>query len=655
MLDLRRTGRAALIVAALLLALAAALAQPGRGDAADPTTYTLADSAVSMFHTWQGGDATSAVFENVPDLKIVWKWQDETWLPYVPHPKAPSRTKTDYSLANGDTLYVISDGPVEITLGDAVPPETPAGCAFVDGTALVTAATAQVVTATGTGTAFYIGDDEWVTAAHVVDGGGSIRLRTDTLDLAATVIGLDDTTDLALLRASGDGLTALQFGDHAALRVGQTLGVAGYPPTVTGSSSVTRGLLSKVVEEDGVTYLQTDAAANPGNSGGPLFTDCGAVVGVVVAKVVGQAIEGIAWAVALPTITDWLPTLRAMETPVVEQPAGALVITAVCNTEWDAASREWQAARTAEACRVAEVVGLRTGEDWHWDVWTDGVVNSVNVAYRFDSGAPFSLASPEDFAAFRALAPGQHTVEARELRGEVWTEWSAPYIFTILPFEPLIITAFCNYQWVEERYRRHDSAEACKAAGAAGLYKGEAWDIWITGVQDLGNVRYSIDAGIATTRGNVRLRELDPGVHTIEVREQRGGEWSAWSDLHTFTILPPDATLPLRITGICNAEWVPGIGWTFPGSAAECRAAEANGLRTDTGQHWIAIISGTEDWRRVSYRIDGGAPFSRGSVEDFKTYQALVPGEHTIEAREWRAGEWTPWSTPYTFTTRRVR
>ena len=48
-------------------------------------------------------------------------------------------------------------------------------------------------------------------------------------------------------------------------------------------------------------YLQTNAAANPGNSGAPLFTDCGAVVGVVVAKAVDEAIEGIAWAVALPT------------------------------------------------------------------------------------------------------------------------------------------------------------------------------------------------------------------------------------------------------------------------------------------------------------------------------------------------------------------
>ena len=166
------------------------------------------------------------------------------------------------------------------------------------------------MTSDGAGTAFYIGDDEWVTAAHVVDGGGSIRLRTDTFDRAATVIGLDDDADLALLRASGEGLTALSFGDHDALRVGQTLGLAGYPVTVSGSASVTNGLLSKVVEADGITYLQTNAAANPGNSGGPLFTDCGAVVGVVVLKAVHEAIEGIAWAVALPTIQETLPRLR---------------------------------------------------------------------------------------------------------------------------------------------------------------------------------------------------------------------------------------------------------------------------------------------------------------------------------------------------------
>lgn len=645
---LRQPDRAVLIVAAVLVALAAAVTQPGRVGA-EPETYALADSAVSMFHTWEGGDATSAVFEDVPNLKAVWKWDGATWLSYASHPDAPSGIKTDYSLSTGDTLYVVSAGPVTLTLGEATPPAEAVDCDFVDGTALVTGATAQVVTPDGTGTAFYIGDDEWVTAAHVVVGGGPIRLHTETLVSDVTIIDRDDSADLALLRASGEGLIALSFGDHGALRVGETLGLAGYPVTVSGSPSVTSGLLSKVVASDGVIYLQTDAAANPGNSGGPLFTDCGAVVGVAVSKVVGQEIEGIAWAVALPTIERTLPRLREGQGVA----ASPLATTAFCNQQWDETAMAWRSPETPEACRASGEDGLRAGPDWHWSAWLSGAVDRANVVYRFDGGADFHRYSDEDYAAFDALAIGEHTIEVRELRGGVWSEWSPPYTFTIGSFDHLTITAFCNARWVEERWHRHESAEECKAAGVGGLYKGEGWDIWVAGVGNFNSVRYSIDGGLATTLRDVNLRELDPGEHTIEARELRGGEWSDWSAPYTFTIRPPDATRPLRITGICNAESVTGIGWTFPDTLDECRAAEAAGLRTAVGQHWIPLMTGYEDWDRVVYRIDGGVQFSFGSLEDFKIFQALAPGEHTLEARERRAGEWTPWSTPYTFTTRR--
>ena len=197
--------------------------------------------------------------------------------------------------------------------------------------------------------------------------------------------------------------------------------------------------------------------------------------------------------------------------------------------------------------------------------------NTGNLGYRFDGGAPFSFTSPEDFAAFQSLAPGQHTIEVRERRQSMWTVWSAPFTFTIRSLEPLTITAFCNYRWVGDQWQRHDTAEACEAAGAAGLYRGEPWDIRITGLEDWDQVRYSMDGGPATSWWDIRRRDLDPGQHTIEVRERRGGEWTAWTAPHTFTIHAPDATRPLRITGICNAEWVPGIGWTFPGTVAECR------------------------------------------------------------------------------------
>ena len=636
---------------------------------------------------------------------------------------------------------------------------------LADNLGAVLSATFQVRTTMRAGTAFYVGNDEWITATHVVAGSGPIRLRTGAEDREATVIGRDDDADLALLRASGDGLTALSFGDHDALRVGQTLGMAGFPVTVSSSPSVTSGLLSKVVRADGATYLQTDAAANPGNSGGPLFTDCGDIVGVVVAKAVDEAIEGIAWAVALPTIEEVLPRLRAGEGDAPESLA-PLTITAVCNTKWNANAGRWQSPETAEACRTAGSEGLRTGpnwaiagwfegienranvvyrfdggtaltpgetvqtafdalgpgshtvevrerrgsawtawsapypftilapedatpprvdaicnmrwdgerwlrpntveqcervdrgrvrtgEGWHWSAWLWNVRRFEYVEYRFDGGAPFSFQSTDDFAAFQSLAAGHHTIEARERRHGMWTAWSAPFTFTIRSFKNLRITAFCTARWVEDRWYRHDSAEECKAAGANGLYRGDAWDIWITGHENLEHVRYSINGEPATTGANVRLRDLKPGEHTIEVRERRGSEWTGWSAPYTFTILPPDATRPLRITGICNAEWVPGIGWTFPGTLHECRIAEAAGLITAAGHSWIAIVVGYEDWGRVAFRIDGGAPFSFATVEDYRTFRGLAPGKHTIEAREQRGGKWTPWSTPYTFTTRR--
>ena len=492
-----------------------------------PLTYTLVNAAGETYHSWSGGGASaSGLFEDVTNLVVVWKWEGGTWAGYVSDPAAPASLKTDFPLSDGDILFVVSDGRVDITLGVAAPPQTgeedslpgeqPADCAFVDGTALVTAAAAQVVTHDGRGTAFYIGDDEWVTAAHVVDGGGAIRLRTDTLDLPATVIGRDDATDLALLRASGEGLAALTFGDHAALRVGQTLGMAGYPLGQPGTASVTRGLLSKVVEADGITYLQTDAAANPGNSGGPLFTDCGAVVGVMVSKAVAEEIEGIAWAVALPTIEEVLPRLREDQSGAAPPVGAMLTITAFCNAgDWTSSAE----------CRAAAANGL--DRDARFNLWARGVEDFANVHYSID-GAPGARKRDTSLS---GLAPGEHNVRIRELRSGVWTPWSAPYAFTIRGAEdlaPLTITALCNGEW--------DTGAECAAAGRVGIDPSEGWGIWVAGVEEWANVRYRLDGGAAVTWENLSLSGLASGPHTIAAREQRGGRWTAWSAPYTFTI-----------------------------------------------------------------------------------------------------------------------
>ena len=71
----------------------------------------------STFVSWQGGDASSAEFENVANLTIVWKWTGNAWFRYVSDPSVPASLKTDFALSNGDVLFVVSEGPVDITLG----------------------------------------------------------------------------------------------------------------------------------------------------------------------------------------------------------------------------------------------------------------------------------------------------------------------------------------------------------------------------------------------------------------------------------------------------------------------------------------------------------------------------------------------------------
>jgi len=189
-----------------------------------------------------------------------------------------------------------------------------ASCDFEQSVPSVFASVFQVVADDGgTGTAFYIGDDEFLTAAHVVRGATVVGIVIDGRRVDADVVGAEPASDVAILRASIDGLEPLRFGDADDLKPGQSLAVAGFPRFVSDDPAVTSGLLSKVLEDPDLgygTYLQTDASVNPGNSGGPMFDACGAVVGMVVQKAVGPDIEGISWALAENTLQSALPRVR---------------------------------------------------------------------------------------------------------------------------------------------------------------------------------------------------------------------------------------------------------------------------------------------------------------------------------------------------------
>ena len=137
----------------------------------------------------------------------------------------------------------------------------------------------------GLGTGFVIESDGLiVTNAHVVDGAETVKVTLeDGRKFDATVIGTDPSTDLALVRIAGvSDLPTVSFGDSDALQVGEDVVAIGNPFGL--GNSVTSGIISALGRDiqSGPydNFIQTDAAINKGNSGGPLFSTDGKVVGI---------------------------------------------------------------------------------------------------------------------------------------------------------------------------------------------------------------------------------------------------------------------------------------------------------------------------------------------------------------------------------------
>ena len=134
------------------------------------------------------------------------------------------------------------------------------------------------------GSGFIISSDGYlVTNAHVVDGADEVNVKlTDKREFKAKVIGADKRTDVALLKIEAKDLPRVTIGDPDKLKVGEWVVAIGKP--FGFESTITAGIVSgkgrDLPQENLVQFIQTDAAVNPGNSGGPLFNLRGEVVGV---------------------------------------------------------------------------------------------------------------------------------------------------------------------------------------------------------------------------------------------------------------------------------------------------------------------------------------------------------------------------------------
>ena len=174
----------------------------------------------------------------------------------------------------------------------------------------------QVITADSTGSGFILTSDGLVvTNHHVVDEGGGVLIRLNNGDVKdGEIIHIHPQLDLAYVKMQG-AYTPVTIRDSDDIRIGEEVIIIGYPYFDDGEPTVSTGIVSAIREN----RIQTDAALNPGNSGGPMFDINGNVLGVVVSRVErdesGRAITGIGFAIPSKHLTT-SPEQQEIPTPL---------------------------------------------------------------------------------------------------------------------------------------------------------------------------------------------------------------------------------------------------------------------------------------------------------------------------------------------------
>ena len=183
------------------------------------------------------------------------------------------------------------------------------------------------------GSGFIISENGYIlTNAHVVSGAAAVDvLFSDGEKKTAQVVGFDVTTDIAVLKVEGENYPALPIGDSSTLRVGEYVIAIGNPLSAYELyGTVTFGIISATAREiniDGFvnTFLQTDAAINFGNSGGPLINMAGQVIGMNTAKSITAGYDTRGNAISAEGIGFALPIQNVMEIANVILQKGSVV------------------------------------------------------------------------------------------------------------------------------------------------------------------------------------------------------------------------------------------------------------------------------------------------------------------------------------------
>lgn len=172
----------------------------------------------------------------------------------------------------------------------------------------------------GIGSGFIINQEGYIlTNYHVVKGAQEISVTlSNDVTTTAQIVNYDENQDVAMIKITDESVkipATVELGDSDSLQPGEEVIAIGTPLSTELSSTVTKGIISatsrSVAVESGVTMnlIQTDAAINAGNSGGPLVNTKGEVVGINSSKISGEAVEGIGFSIPINDIKDKIESL----------------------------------------------------------------------------------------------------------------------------------------------------------------------------------------------------------------------------------------------------------------------------------------------------------------------------------------------------------
>jgi len=219
--------------------------------------------------------------------QLKYAWQPNREYPYKLTIDATLGQATERT--SGICTYHVSDAPITVT----APPEK------------------------GSGTAFVVNPNGLlVTCSHVVGDARTIEVMLNGQKYPATVVAQNPARDIAVIRIQAENLPTVPLGDSEAVQLAQPIRVIGFPLSdVLGQNiKVTTGTVSGLNQDLTGKIIQTDASINPGNSGGPVVNDFGEVVGIASAKLTGNDVSTVGFAVPINDVKTLLQQNR-LEVP----------------------------------------------------------------------------------------------------------------------------------------------------------------------------------------------------------------------------------------------------------------------------------------------------------------------------------------------------